>query len=74
MTAMAMDVIDAIRTLQPGACPIYVTVDKNVKIYVQQELRADTKARVNTVTGSLPVSVTNEATPKDPGPDDLIAV
>jgi hypothetical protein len=45
MTDMAMDVIDAIRTLQPGACPIYVTVDKNVKIYVQQELRADTKAR-----------------------------
>jgi hypothetical protein len=67
MADMAMDVIDAIRTLQPAACPVYVTVDKNVKIYVQEELRADTKARVNTVTGALPVSVTNEGVPKDPG-------
>jgi hypothetical protein len=50
MTSMAMDVIDAIRTLQPAASPVYVTVDNDMKIYVQEELRADTKARVNAVT------------------------
>jgi hypothetical protein len=73
MADMAMDVIDAIRTMQPAACPVYVIVDKNVKIYVQEELRADTKARVITVTGALPVSVTNEGAPKDPG-DNIVAI
>ena len=63
MTNMAMDVMDAICTLQPAACPVYVTVDKDVKIFVQEELRADTKSRVNAVTGTLPVTVTNEGAP-----------
>lgn len=65
--SMAMDVIEAIRNLQPTALPAYVTVRPTtekttgeVTVRVAEELDYTCKTRVNTVTGSLPVKVVVE--------------